>query len=152
MKNLFKKTTIVAVCTIAFCLNSFAQTAPDTGKTNVNLESLNLSNEQKALFKANKEKREATHKEFKATLTAEQKAIMLDKSLTKEEKRKKLAAGLSPEQIQLRENNKNIAKENRKEFMQTLTPEQKKVLKTKNQNWRDKRKANKADSDNVKEY
>ncbi len=152
MKKLLKKATLVVVATFAFSLNSFAQTTPETPKTDVNTETLNLSPNQKALFKANKEKREAAHKQFKATLTAEQKAIMVDKSLTKEEKRNKLAAALSPEQIQMRENNKTIAKENRKELIKTLSLEQKKALKSKNQNWKAKRKANKADADVLKEY
>lgn len=152
MKKLLKKATLVVVSTIAFSLNSFAQTSPDTSKTDISTKTLNLTPNQKALFKANKEKREAARKQFKATLTAEQKLIMADKSLTKDEKRNKLAATLSPEQNQMRENNKTMAKENRNELLKTLTPEQKKAFKSKNQDWKAKRKANKADAEVLKEY
>lgn len=150
MKNLLKSAAIAAVFTIVMSLNGFAQnTITQEPKTEENTSTLNLSDQQKEIFKANKEKREALRKDFKATLSAEQMAIMSEKSLTKAEKRKKLSLSLTPQQTQMREANKEIIKENRKAFVTTLTPQQKKDLKTKTKNWKEKRKANKADLDVV---
>ncbi|TAH01932.1 MAG: hypothetical protein EAZ15_06275 [Sphingobacteriales bacterium] len=145
MKNLFKKAIIVASCTFVLGLKSFAQTGIENPKTDVTMNELNLSTEQKAMFKVSKEHRDAARKEFKESMSAQQKAIMIDKSLSKEEKRVKLAASLSVEQLQKQESNKAIAKENRNKFLNTLTPEQKKAFKLKSQNWKAKREANKAD-------
>lgn len=151
MKNLLKTAIIIAGCTFVFSANCFAQNAKKSFKTDVSLNELNLSNEQKALFKVSKDHREAARNEFKASLSAEQEAIMIDKSLTKEEKRAKLAASLTLAQKQKQESNKAIAKDNRLNFIKSLSLEQKKAFKSMSQNWRDKHRVSNKDLETVKE-
>jgi hypothetical protein len=99
------------------------------GKALAGLKS-NLTPDQEAMLKQNREKQKTAHEAFEATLTADQKAILQDKSLHGRDKMEKFRSSLTVDQQKLMAANRETSQANRKAFMATLTDAQKAQLKT----------------------
>lgn len=133
MKTLKKLLGLTAIVTVLFAFNSQAQT------TTENLEKkhpkgqkkgiANLTDAQKAQFKANQEEAKKAQEIFRATLSDEQKAIIDNKDLKPEERRAALAKALSAEQKEMMKNNALERKQAAEKFSKTLTEVQKADMK-----------------------
>lgn len=130
MKKIVKTIALLSLLIPAVTIGAKAQSA-DSVKHEHHFGAFKkiLTEDQKAMLKANRQKQKAAHEAFKATLTADQKAILHDKSLDRKDKKAKLEATLTPDQKQMMANNKATRQADRKAFMATLSDAQKAQLK-----------------------
>lgn len=120
------KTKIISLSFIAFMFFNAPIFAQDNNYALITKE---LTNEQKALLKKEREVMIANRKAFKETLTKEQLTILKDKTLSKGEMRNRLTASFTRKQKDLVKNQQVRLRQTRETFRKTLTKEQRKILK-----------------------
>lgn len=136
MKNLKKALAATAILSMMVTFGAMAQTSSDSTqmkhahhmKTGGKMMS-NLSEDQKAMMKSNREMAKSDMNAFRATLTADQKKIMEDKSLDPKARREALEKTLTANQKAMWQKNQRARKEREEKFRATLTPEQKAEMK-----------------------
>lgn len=130
MKNL-KKLILSAAMVIVGMVSVNAQTQSPENKAKPgqkggsDLETLNLTDAQKAQMKANRENAKAANEKFRASLSEEQKAMMGEKGKSLKENREKFEASLTAEQKAILKAKKQAEKKNQEAFVATLSAEQK---------------------------
>ncbi|MBD3749465.1 MAG: hypothetical protein IE931_08210 [Sphingobacteriales bacterium] len=138
MKNLRKTLATTAILSMMVTFGAMAQSSSDSTQMKHPHQMkaggkmmAKLSEDQKAMMKANREMAKSDMEAFKATLTADQKKIMEDKSLNPKERIKALEKTLNADQKAMWKKNQEVRKEREEKFRATLTPEQKEAMKEK---------------------
>jgi hypothetical protein len=139
MKKLIQKISMVGMLVLAVAMSAQAQEGPKRkgqqgggpGRAAAPGREMlaNMTEEQKALAKANMEQQKADREALRATFTEEQKAIMADQGKDMLEKRKALEASYSAEQKELVAKQREKAKAMREKLEATYTEEQKAAMK-----------------------
>ena len=88
-----------------------------------------LTDNQKAMQKANQEKRKVMKEAFKATVSQDQKDILSDPRLVKADRNKKFRASLTDKQVGMIKARQQEVKNENDQFRATLTDQQKMQLK-----------------------
>lgn len=139
MKNLKKTLAATAILSVMVTFGAMAQTSSDSTqmkhphhmKPGGGKMMANLSEDQKAMMKSNREMAKSDMDAFRATQTADQKKIMEDKSLDPKARREALEKTLTADQKAMWQKNQQARKEREEKFRATLTPEQKEAMKKK---------------------
>jgi Skp family chaperone for outer membrane proteins len=135
MKKLIQKISMAGMLLLAVSMSSQAQEGPKRkgpqgggpGRPDAPGREMvaNMTEEQKAMVKANMEQQKADREALRATFTEEQKAIMADQSKDMLEKRKALEASYTAAQKELVAKQREKAKAMREKLEATYTAEQK---------------------------
>lgn len=123
MKRVIKSMVLSGMIMLATTTILFAQ--KEDGKKGKAKSEMNLSDDQKAMMKANREKEMASREALRATFTAEQKAIMANKELAPEQRRQALKESYTEAQKEMIKNNAAEMEASRETLKNSLTEEQK---------------------------
>lgn len=146
MKNLKKTLAATALLSMMVTFGAIAQTSSDSTQTKHphhmkprGKMMSNLSEDQRAMMKSNREMDKSDMDAFRATLTPDQKKIMEDKSLDPKARKEALDKTLTADQKALMKKNQEARKERQEKFKATLTPEQKEAMKKMGEKMKERR-------------
>lgn len=147
MKNLRKTLAATAILSMMVTFGAMAQTSSDSAQMKHPHHMMkpggkmmtNLSEDQRAMMKTNREQAKSEMDAFRATLTPDQKKIMEDKSLDPKARREALEKTFTADQKAMWQKNQQARKEREEKFRATLTPQQKESMKKMGQKMKERR-------------
>ena len=131
MKTIVKSTLSIL---LGMLLMGGVAVAQDQSQTKTPVQAKNmktqiLTDNQKAMRKADQQKRKEMRESFKATISQDQKDILSDPRLVKADRVKKFRASLTDKQVSMIKARQQEVKTENEQFRATLTDQQKMQLK-----------------------
>jgi hypothetical protein len=127
MKTLLKISTIIllGVLLTGSIIDAQMETQTDQHTSGAEIKKPVLTEEQRALLKADLQKRKELREMFKATLSQEQKDMLTDPRMVKSDRIKAFRASLTDQQVSMIKTRQQEIKTQRAQFRATLTDLQK---------------------------